>query len=87
VSSLAATFNELEICLSRDMRKSYHVLTYAKHANRYYERFNKAEEAQIYLNKALAYVNDELLKPGYKPYTVFQSLKNNKVKIEMLLKK
>ena len=63
-NTLKETFEVLKNCINRDDRKPYHVLTYAKHSVRYYNRYNDTL-AYDYVKTANSYIN--LLKDVYVP--------------------
>lgn len=53
--TLAETFDVLENCIKRDDRKPYHVLTYSKHAVKYYHRYKNAKAMQ-YIKKSSEFI-------------------------------
>ena len=51
-NTIGRSFSTLEYCLSQDIRVSYHALTYARNAIRYYEKFGKDEFSESYIDSA-----------------------------------
>lgn len=72
---LRKSFDELEKCLLKDASKSFHAITYAKHAKRYHKRYSN-DNSISFLLKSIKFVNQELSNNKYKPYKVFMMLKN-----------
>lgn len=72
---LTKSFTELEKCLQDDSSKSFHAITFAKHAIRYHKRFSNQKSID-YLLKSVKYVEQELYSEKYKPRKVFAMLKN-----------
>lgn len=56
-NTIGRSFSTLEYCLSQDIRVSYHALTYARNAIRYYEKFGKDEFSESYINSATVQLN------------------------------
>lgn len=83
LNTLNDTFTVLEDCLRRDMRKSYHVMSYANNAIRYQKKFHSAKGLE-YLQKAYRYLNQELDQSGYIPLKIRKALLKCKNIIESL---
>jgi hypothetical protein len=73
-SMLIKSFDELELCLKKDASTGYHVVTYAKHAKRFHNRYHN-EKSSLFMKKAIKFVKEELSNKKYKPYKVFNLLK------------
>ncbi|MDP3479699.1 MAG: hypothetical protein Q8R88_08005, partial [Desulfoprunum sp.] len=71
---LTKSFDELEKCLLNDASKSFHAITFAKHAKRYHKRYSN-EKSIAFLFKSMNFINQELSNNKYKPYKVFAMLK------------
>lgn len=56
-NTIRRSFSTLEYCLSQDIRVSYHALTYARNAIRYYEKFGKDEFSESYIDSATVQLN------------------------------
>ena len=56
-NTIGRSFSTLEYCLSQDIRVSYHALTYARNAIRYYEKFGKDEFSESYTDSATVQLN------------------------------
>lgn len=56
-NTIGRSFSTLEYCLSQDIRVSYHALTYARNAIRYYEKFGKDEFSESYIDSATVQLN------------------------------
>lgn len=56
-NTIGRSFSTLEYCLSQDIRVSYHALTYARNAIRYYEKFGKDEFLESYIDSATVQLN------------------------------
>lgn len=56
-NTIGRSFSTLEYCLSQDIRVSYHALTYARNAIRYYEKFGKDEFSESYIYSATVQLN------------------------------
>lgn len=56
-NTIGRSFSTLEYCLSQDIRVSYHALTYARNATRYYEKFGKDEFSERYIDSATVQLN------------------------------
>lgn len=56
-NTIERSFSTLEYCLSQDIRVSYHALTYARNATRYYEKFGKDEFSERYIDSATVQLN------------------------------
>ena len=52
-NTIEKSFATLEYCITKDVRVNYHVLTYARNAIRYYEKFGLDEYAEQYINSAV----------------------------------
>lgn len=51
--TIQKSFDTLEFCITQDIRVNYHVLTYARNATRYYEKFGVDEYTKTYVDSAL----------------------------------
>lgn len=56
-NTIGRSFSTLEYGLSQDIRVSYHALTYARNAIRYYEKFGKDEFSESYIDSATVQLN------------------------------
>lgn len=74
-SMLEKSFEELEKCLDKDSSKSYHAITYARHAIRYHERY-KSKQSMQFVTYARNYISKEINSKEYKPKKIFYALKN-----------
>ena len=52
-NTIERSFTTLEYCMSQDVRVSYHALTYARNAIRYYEKFGKDDFSNRYIECAI----------------------------------
>lgn len=84
LNTLNDTFVVLEDCLMRDMRKSYHVMSYANNAIRYQKKFQSAKGLE-YLRKSYRYLNQELDQNEYIPSKIRRALLDCKNTIVSLL--
>lgn len=75
-STIEKSFSTLEFCITQDVRVNYHVLTYARNAIRYYERFGDDEYAEQYIKSALNQLNIILTSGEYIFRGIFRELKN-----------
>ena len=70
--TLDYTFNVIGDCISTDIRKTYHVITYAENAIEYYNKFSKLsdyeQDAACYIFNAHEYILDELKRVQYMAY-------------------
>ena len=66
------------------MRKSYHVMTYAKNAIRYHKKFSN-DDGFKYLRKAYGYLIEELDQNEYIPSKIRKEVVSCKRVIESLL--
>ena len=71
--TLTNTFDVLENCIKRDDRKPFHVLTYSKHAVKYYHRYHNTKAIQ-YLEKSRDYIQS--LSNVYVPKKAFWELRD-----------
>lgn len=85
LKTLHQTFSVLDKCLTLDMRKSYHVMTYANNAIRYFKKFQD-DKGIYYLECAKQHLTDELSKVDYHPARILRDLIHCKKQIEDLLK-
>ncbi|NMD00952.1 MAG: hypothetical protein GYA62_14705, partial [Bacteroidales bacterium] len=77
-TTLIDTFSVLEKCLEYDARKTFHLLTYAKHSIKFYEKYHD-ETAMSFISNSLKLINDELSSNEYlAPHLKreFESIKN-----------
>ncbi|MGN1167801.1 MAG: SIR2 family protein [Lachnospiraceae bacterium] len=51
--TIEKSFLTLEFCITQDVRVNYHILTYARNAIRYYEKYSWDSYAEQYVNSAL----------------------------------
>ena len=51
--TIEKSFLTLEFCITQDVRVNYHVLTYARNAIRYFEKYGWDNYAEQYVNSAL----------------------------------
>lgn len=62
--TLNLTFETIENCINKDMRKTYHVITYAENGLEYYQKYgenqNFAEDIYYIINKAKENIKEEL---------------------------
>ncbi|WP_020586899.1 SIR2 family protein [Desulfobacter curvatus] len=70
LGTLHNSFNVLDKCLKYDKRKSYHIITYAKQALQYYDRFFDAT-GEKFIDKAYQLITTELSKDQYIPKSIF----------------
>lgn len=75
-STIEQSFNTLEFCITQDVRVNYHVVTYARNAIRYYERFGIDQYADKYIQSALNQVNIILSSGVYIFRGTFRELRN-----------
>ena len=59
VIELDKSMNILQQCFNNDTRRSFHALTYAKQAIRYFKRLPKSEKSIDYLKQAREWLNSE----------------------------
>lgn len=72
---LDRTFETLEDCITRDMRVNYHVLIYARHSIKYYEKFGY-DNSKSYLSRAFTLLSDVLNSGEYISKRLFNELKS-----------
>lgn len=70
------SFSTLEFCITQDIRANYHIITYARHAINYYEKFKTDDYAGGYITNALSQVNSVLKSGEYIYRGTFRELKN-----------
>ena len=70
------SFSTLEFCITQDIRANYHVITYARHAINYYEKFKADDFASVYIINALNQINSVLESGEYIYRGTFRELKN-----------
>lgn len=75
-NTIERSFATLEYCMSQDIRVSYHALTYARNAVRYYEKFGKDEFSERYLECAMEQLNSILESKEYLYRPVQREMKN-----------
>jgi len=87
--TLDKTFETVDECINKDLRKTFHVITYAENAIKYYKKFIDYEEynmdAAQYLNKALDYIHNEFETTEFISYTNKRQLNNSKKSILSIL--
>lgn len=59
------SFSTLEFCITQDIRANYHVITYARHAINYYDKFKTDDYTGNYITNALSQVNSVLQSGEY----------------------
>lgn len=75
-STIDKSFSTLEYCITQDVRVNYHVLTYSRHAIRYYERFGIDEYTEQYIDSALNQLDIILTSGEYIFRGTLRELKN-----------
>lgn len=75
-NSIDKSFSTLEYCITQDVRVNYHVLTYSRHAIRYYERFGIDEYTEQYIDSALNQLDIILTSGEYIFRGTLRELKN-----------
>lgn len=70
------SFSTLEFCITQDIRANYHVITYARHAINYYDKFKTDDYTGGYITNALSQVNSVLQSGEYIYRGTFRELKN-----------
>ena len=75
-NTIDKSFSTLEYCITQDVRVNYHVLTYSRHAIRYYERFGIDEYAEQYIDSALNQLDIILTSGEYIFRGTLKELKN-----------
>jgi len=83
--TLDKTFETVNECINKDLRKTFHVITYAENAIKYYKKFIEYQEynmdATRYLDKALEYIKNEFETTEFISYTNKRQLNNSKKSI------
>ena len=83
--TLDKTFETVNECINKDLRKTFHVITYAENAIKYYKKFIKDQEysmyATQYLDKALQYIENEFETTEFISFTNKRQLNNSKKSI------
>lgn len=74
-NTIGRSFSTLEYCLSQDIRVSYHALTYARNAIRYYEKFGKDEFSESYIDSATVQLNSIIDSKEYVYRPVLREMK------------
>lgn len=74
-NTIGRSFSTLEYCLSQDIRVSYHALTYARNAIRYYEKFGKDEFSESYIDSATVQLNSIIDSKEYLYRPVLREMK------------
>ncbi|MGY3663853.1 MAG: SIR2 family protein [Roseburia sp. 1XD42-69] len=75
-NTIDKSFSTLEYCITQDVRVNYHVLTYSRHAIRYYERFGIDEYTEQYIDSALNQLDIILTSGEYIFRGTLRELKN-----------
>lgn len=78
------SFSTLEFCITQDIRANYHVITYARHAISYYEKFKVDDYAGVYITNALNQINSVLESGEYIYKQTFRELKNLQGELKMI---
>ncbi|MED9902576.1 MAG: SIR2 family protein [Lachnospiraceae bacterium] len=74
-NTIGRSFSTLEYCLSQDIRVSYHALTYARNATRYYEKFGNDEFSEQYVDSATFQLNSIISSKEYVYRPVLREIK------------
>lgn len=86
--TLDYTFEVIGDCINTDIRKTYHVITYAENSIEYYNKFSNvpdySEEASCYMVDAHDFILDELKKNQYMAYRNKKYLYKLKSNIERI---
>lgn len=75
-NTIDKSFSTLEYCITQDVWVNYHVLTYSRHAIRYYERFGIDEYTEQYIDSALNQLDTILTSGEYIFRGTLRELKN-----------
>lgn len=78
------SFSTLEFCITQDIRANYHVITYARHAINYYDKFKTDDYTGNYITNALSQVNSVLQSGEYIYIGTFRELKNLQSELKMI---
>ena len=78
------SFSTLEFCITQDIRANYHVITYARHAINYYDKFKTDDYTGNYITNALSQVNSVLQSGEYIYRGTFRELKNLQSELKMI---
>lgn len=74
--TIEKSFSTLEFCITQDVRVNYHVLTYARNAIRYYEKYGWDNYAWQYVDSALSQLGILLNSDEYIFHGTLRELKN-----------
>lgn len=74
-NTIGRSFSTLEYCLSQDIRVSYHALSYARNAIRYYDKFGKDEFLEKYIDNAILQLNSIISSKEYVYRPVLREIK------------
>lgn len=80
-NTIDKSFSTLEYCITQDVWVNYHVLTYSRHAIRYYERFGIDEYTEQYIDSALNQLDTILTSGEYIFRGTLRELKNLQKKL------
>ena len=75
-NTIENSFSTLEFCITQDVRANYHVITYARHAVSYYEKFRIDDYAGVYVTNALKQINAVLESGEYIYRGTYRELKS-----------
>lgn len=75
-STIERSFGTLEYCMSQDIRVSYHALTYARNAVRYYEKFGCDDFSDRYISSAIEQIKEILESKEYLYRPIQREMKN-----------
>lgn len=75
-NTIEKSFSTLEFCITQDVRVNYHVLTYARNAIRYYEKYGIDEYSNQYIDSALNQLDILLNSGDYIFHGTLRELKN-----------
>lgn len=74
-NTIGRSFSTLEYCLSQDIRVSYHALSYARNAIRYYDKFGRDEFLEKYIDNAILQLNSIISSKEYVYRPVLREIK------------
>lgn len=81
------TFNVISSCISKDLRKTFHVITFAENAISYFNRFQNTSfrnESTKYIDIANEYINEEFSRNDFIPKRNYRRLKNLRKQLEYI---
>lgn len=84
--TIEKSFLTLEFCITQDVRVNYHILTYARNAIRYYEKYDWDNYAEQYVESALKQLDILLNSEEYIFHGTLRELKNLQKKLVMIKK-